>query len=457
MLFRSKEIEDYIFVKHTNNTEGKIREQEQEVIYYYTSSNTRVTIQYIDEDGNKLTEDIIKDGKVGEEYTSESKEFEDYELVEVPENKEGTMTKEEITVTYIYRKIPAKVIVKYLEKGTDKELLPEETIEGKIKDNYETQRKVVTNYKAAEPEPTNAAGKMTKEVITVIYYYQKVPSGVVTVKYVDIDTNEEITYIEKKEDGTTEEKTYRYEITGNAGDKYKTEEKDIPYYKLVKAPTNAVGELTENGDTVIYYYQKKTFNIAVEKELQKVVFNGQEKQITNKKAMKIEIVASTIKQANLEITYAIKVRNTGEIEGTAKVVENIPSGFEVVAKANTLNIQNTGNTQQSENSWTQMPNGTLQTTVDLKAGEEKILNITLKWVNALEKFGSSKNTVKVTDVTNPANYKETTLEDNESSAEIITSVKTGQAEQIIAIIMAAGAVFTGVVLVYLKKKLDKEI
>ena len=38
----------------------------------------------------------------------EEKEFEDYELIEVPENKEGTMTKDEITVTYVYRKIPAK-------------------------------------------------------------------------------------------------------------------------------------------------------------------------------------------------------------------------------------------------------------------------------------------------------------------------------------------------------------
>ena len=128
--------------------------------------------------------------------------------------------------------------------------------------------------------------------------------------------------------------------------------------------------------------------------------------------MKVEIVAKAIKQAQLEITYAIKVRNTGEIEGTAKVVENIPSGYEVVTKTNTLSKQNTENIQQTENSWVQMPNGTLQTTVNLKAGEEKILNITLEWVNQLEKFGSSKNTVKVTDISNPANYKETTLDDN---------------------------------------------
>ncbi len=279
---------------------------------------------------------------------------------------------------------------------------------------------------------------MTKEVITVIYYYEKVPSGTVTVKYVDIDTNEEITYIETKEDGTIEEKTYRYQITGNAGDKYKTEAKDIPYYKLVKSPTNAVGQLTENGETVIYYYQKKQFNISIEKQLEKVIFNGEQKKITNKKAMKVEIVASKIKQASLEITYAITVKNTGEIEGIAKVVENIPQGFEV--------------SNGTPNYWRQAEDGTLQATVNMKAGEEKLLLITLKWINAQEKFGNSKNTVKITDITNPANYKETTLEDNESSAEIIVSVKTGQTEQIIVIITTAITIFIGILLIYLIKK-----
>ena len=65
--------------------------------------------------------------------------------------------------------------------------------------------------------------------------------------------------------------------------------------------------------------------------------------------MKVEIVAKAIKQAQLEITYAIKVRNTGEIEGTAKVVENIPSGYEVVTKTNTLSTQNTENIQNTGN------------------------------------------------------------------------------------------------------------
>ena len=56
-------------------------------------------------------------------------------------------------VVYHYKRIPAKVIVKYLEKETEKELAEEETINGYVTKPYETERKVIKNYKKAEPEP----------------------------------------------------------------------------------------------------------------------------------------------------------------------------------------------------------------------------------------------------------------------------------------------------------------
>lgn len=68
------------------------------------------------------------------------------------------------------------VIIKYLEKGTNKELLPSETIKGDIGDPYKTQRKPISGYEAADPEPTNKEGKITQDPITVIYYYNKIPT-----------------------------------------------------------------------------------------------------------------------------------------------------------------------------------------------------------------------------------------------------------------------------------------
>ena len=183
-----------------------------EVIYYYEKTTAGgVIVHYEDEEGNKLLEDEIIGGKVGDSYTTEQKEIEDYEYVRVEGEPQGELTEGVIEVTYIYRKTPAKVIVKHLEKDNtednsdNKELYPEEVIEGHVGDSYTTSRKTITNYRAAEPEPSNKEGKMTKEDTYVIYYYEKIPSGTVTAKYVDIETKEEILY---KEEETGEYITY---------------------------------------------------------------------------------------------------------------------------------------------------------------------------------------------------------------------------------------------------------
>ena len=55
----------------------------------------------------------------------------------------------------------------------------------------------------------------TKEIIEVTYYYERIPSGILTVKYVDKETKEEIKY----KDEIGKERIYGYEITGKVGDK----------------------------------------------------------------------------------------------------------------------------------------------------------------------------------------------------------------------------------------------
>ena len=70
--------------------------------------------------------------------------------------------------------IPAKVVVKYLEEGTDKELKEQDAKEGKVGDEYTTERAIIEGYEKAGKEPTNANGKMTERDIVVVYYYKKV-------------------------------------------------------------------------------------------------------------------------------------------------------------------------------------------------------------------------------------------------------------------------------------------
>ena len=433
-----KQIDTYDYVNCTPNTEGLIIEETQEVIYYYQRKAAQVIVKYQDTDGNSLTEDITIDGKVGDEYTTEQKEFENYEFVSVTENAEGTMTEETITVIYVYQKIPTKVIVQYLEKDTNNVLAEEDEIDGFAGDSYTTDRKMIENYQSAEPEPENKTGLMTKDVITVIYYYERIPAGDLIVKYVDIDTDEEIVYIDQE---TGEEKTYGYTITGFVGDNYETEQKDIPYYNFIRSTSNTKGQLTEAGDTVIYYYQKQKFNLGITKSISEITLDGSNRGVGDGKTSKVEIHRKKINTANLEVKYKIVVSNTGEIPGTAKVIDKLPSGY-IVSSNNPIY-------------WTSS-NGNLETTVELQPGETKELGVVLKWLNGESSFGTGENIARITDISNPANYAETTEEDNEDSATLVTSVETGINRNVYLIITTCLLMIVLVVLLYLHQEYQKE-
>ena len=418
---------EYIEELEPENMAGTIKEEDTYVTYYYRIPRGKVIVRHLDVDTNeKVLDDIIITEKVGTVLTTKELSKEElndrYEYLPEggPANKQVTVTKEDTYVTYYYKRVKGEVIVKYLEKGTNTKLYEDEKITGYVGENYSTARKAISKYKSAQPEPTNKTGKITRATIEVIYYYEKIPSGVLTVKYIDEDTGVEIRYIETKQDGTQEEKTYRYEIRGNVGDKYKTENKQIPYYRFIKTLGVTEGELTENGETVIYYHKKLDFNFSIKQELKQVILNGVAKNITNKEAMKLEIVADEIGTTKLQVTYLITVKNTGEIDGKAQVVEEIPEGFKL---------------SETQSYWTQRQDGNLETSVELKAGEEKQLEVTLEWANGDSNFGVFENVTQIVQTENEPKFEETNLADNKAEVEIITSIKTGVEANIVILVV----------------------
>lgn len=72
-----------------------------------------------------------------------------------------------------FEKIPAKVIVKYLDDYTKESIIEDKIVEGHLYDEYNEQRVDIEGYIPSNPEPNNSTGKMTVEPITVIYYYTK--------------------------------------------------------------------------------------------------------------------------------------------------------------------------------------------------------------------------------------------------------------------------------------------
>lgn len=103
-----------------------------------------------------------------------------------------------------FEKIPAKVIVQYKDAYTKESIHEDKILEGFVNDEYNEQRISIENYIPADPEPENNYGKMTKEPITVTYWYTKQFKITAEVKPHEEELNNETGEIEKvqKEGGT---------------------------------------------------------------------------------------------------------------------------------------------------------------------------------------------------------------------------------------------------------------
>ena len=93
----------------------------------------------------------------------------------------------------------------------------------------------------------NLSGEIFGRKIAVLYNSDiSINKGNVIVKYVNIDTKEEIETSES--------------ISGEIGTSYTTKAKEIKGYELVESPNNASGVYTENDITITYLYKEKEFN-----------------------------------------------------------------------------------------------------------------------------------------------------------------------------------------------------
>lgn len=351
-------------------------------------------------------------------YETEKREIDNYDYIESTNNETGIILEGEQEVIYYYTRIDTSVLVKHQDREGNP-LAEDELIEGKIWDPYTTHEKEIENYRLYSVTD-NKEGNMEKDQIVVVYVYEKIPTKVI-VKYVDIETKEEITYQEEEENGSTQEKTYGYEINGYIGEEYDTNEEDIPYYEYVESTDNTKGILTENNDTVIYYYRKLSFNLKIDKRVSQMEIDGNTRKAkteeTKDELSKIEIHRKKVEQTNVKITYKIKITNIGEIEGIAgEIQEIIPDGFSYNQEDNQTNW---------ENSQGKLVTYDLARTT-IQPGESIELEIVLQWNKNAENFGTKQNQVILAQTTNPANYKETNEEDNKSQANLIMTVSTGE-------------------------------
>ena len=445
---KAKEINNYVLVETPENATGKMKvkinedgsyETETIVRYYYVKQAGGVIEKHIDIDSGEILEEEKHEGKVGDKYEIPAREIEGYVLVKedeegnskLPTNAKGEMTEEGIEVIYYYEKL-ATVKVEYIDKYTG-EIIEEEKIEGCVGEEYETTEKEFEGYDLVE-KPTNSKGEMTKEEIVVKYYYLR-------------KTEVEIQYIEK-ETGYMIAEAER--IEGHEGEKYETTEKEIEYYNFIEKTENYKGEMTREKIIVTYYYEKKTFNLAIDKWISGASIDGVaqigQSYGTRDELYKIDIHRKRTETANVKVTYKIRVTNTGEIEGTAsKITEVIPEGFSYQEEDNKIN-------------W-KTENGIIVTDVlkdeTIKPGESKEIEIVLRWNKGEGNFGEKRNTVIISGVTNPAKYVDMNEEDNSDKSEMLMTIETGGLDSrdrtIVAIVSVQGLIVVAVGILFGRK------
>ena len=241
-----KEIEGYKLVEHSGNEKGKFEVEPLTITYYYLYK-TKATVQYIDKMTGQILEQSTTEGLEGDEFVTESKDFENYILLEEPKEKTVKMTKEEQILKYYYIHVSGGVIEKHIDEISG-EILANQIHEGKEGDEYDIPSRTFEGYDLVEDKlPTNAKGTMKVEPTEVIYYY--IYKTKVTAEYIDKNTGSKLTKDEVQR--------------GHEKDAYTTERKTFDDYKLVEVPANADGEMTKENIKVTYYYAHTSGGVLV--------------------------------------------------------------------------------------------------------------------------------------------------------------------------------------------------
>ena len=269
----------YEFVKSTDNTEGNMTEDIIEVVYYYQKKQSNVKVLHVLEgtdvsDPENVTDTLYDteniEGRIDDDYTTQNRlneinnsHKEQYDLVsDDVVNKTGKIKLDTIYVIYEYRKAPSKIKIEHKDIDTDEDLVQVETRDGIVGNDYITENKLDeinteydNKYELVLPEPDNKTGEFKREEQTITYYYQKKATNVI-VKYVDIDTEEELANGE--------------ELVGKVDDEYSTidkveeiNENSKNKYVLVKTTENTEGNMTLDTIEVIYYYKKVEAQVIV--------------------------------------------------------------------------------------------------------------------------------------------------------------------------------------------------
>ena len=180
-----KNIPGYTLITVPSNANGTFTVSPITVNYIYKRQDAgNVVIEHVDEDGNvPLDTPEVLDGseRMGESYTSSSKSFDNYDLVSVPSNANGTFISGTQTVTYVYRRKDAGNVIAHYVNTAGLPIESDEVLDGtrKLGLPYTTGAKTIPGYSLYLVQGSET-GVFTSGTTEVTYIYRKDPSVVIT-------------------------------------------------------------------------------------------------------------------------------------------------------------------------------------------------------------------------------------------------------------------------------------
>ena len=219
------------------------------VVNYLEKGTNKVVAPSKNVNKNSNNEDLY----VGDKVTEYALTLDNYNLVS-DSNVTITLAKEGNVINFYYELKDSKIIVHYVEKGTNKKLAEDDTFDGKVTDKKVISAKDIKDYVVVGSKTQNAEFGLATNEYT--FYYEKAESAGAVAHHYIIDNN----------GNKTTNKLFNDEVVSGKIDEpfaFAPKSENLGDYEFVESVGATSGKLSSEKQEVIFYYQLKMTDVTV--------------------------------------------------------------------------------------------------------------------------------------------------------------------------------------------------
>lgn len=258
----------YTMVGTENNvaTTGTYAEKMTHVTFLFDVKPVQTTLNFLNEQGEKISESQILSGKPGEQWQTTIPKLKGYAFQKIKQKEANVaVSTDQLSGTYVtdsaidlvYKAREESATIHYVY-ANGKQAAPQQVVTGKYgeKINFPASP-AIAGYTASQLLPARFGDSEGANSFTVIYTRQKTTAPVETAPPTDT-ANQNITVTIHYQTATGTPVAPDDRLVGKVGDPYRTRPaiNVTEGYRLVTTPINATGTLGQNDVTVTYIYAR---------------------------------------------------------------------------------------------------------------------------------------------------------------------------------------------------------